>query len=273
MPSEIRSTRQRLSTGFEMQILEVGEIDAFPVLLIHGYGGSSDTFCHILDRPPPLFRFVVPDLRGHGFSDRPDAPYTMKAFADDCFALMDGLGINKAVLAGHSMGGLIIQNMVQRVPERVAGLGLISTIASPMKNASLRELQRQIDLLTDPVGQAFVDSFQTAPLPPFNLNRLIKANLATPAFVWKRALESLIASDYTAFLPEIKCPVSVFWGESDAFFSREEQTLFLQKIPHAVSHIYKGGHVAHAEVPDIFQRDLVAFLNAAKPREIGKDHA
>src|SRR5688572_14329577 len=104
-----------------------------PLVLLHGYPLDH----HIWDFVVPLledtFDIIMPDLRGFGESTLNDTTPTMDTFASDIVGLLDALGIEKTALAGHSMGGYIALAFTKLYPERVSGLGMISTqtVADP----------------------------------------------------------------------------------------------------------------------------------------------
>jgi len=82
----------------------------------------------LLANDPELpWHVLVPDNRGVGHSDLPRRPWTMGDMADDVAAMLDAVGVRKAVIAGISMGGMISQQLALRHPERVAGLVLMAT--------------------------------------------------------------------------------------------------------------------------------------------------
>lgn len=98
-----------------------------PLILLHGYPLDH----HLWDEVAPLledtFDLILPDLRGFGESSTVDSFYAMEDFAADIGSLLDHLGIKKAALAGHSMGGYVALAFVKLFPERVRGLGLVSS--------------------------------------------------------------------------------------------------------------------------------------------------
>lgn len=81
----------------------------------------------LADDPEQPWRVLVPDNRGVGLSDLPRRPWTMAEMADDVAAMLDAVGVRKAVIAGISMGGMIAQQVALRHPERVTGLLLMAT--------------------------------------------------------------------------------------------------------------------------------------------------
>src|SRR5690242_11958198 len=98
-----------------------------PLVLLHGYPLDH----HLWDEVAPLledtFDVILPDLRGFGESTTVDSPYSMDDYASDIAGLLDQLGISKAAIVGHSMGGYAALAFARMYPERVSGLGLVSS--------------------------------------------------------------------------------------------------------------------------------------------------
>jgi hypothetical protein len=92
-----------LEKGHDLAWLELGDRDAPPLLLIHGFTDSSRSWSLVA---PHLsrFRLILPDLRGHGASGAPEHGYGPTVMAADLLGLVDHLGLASAHLAGHSMG-------------------------------------------------------------------------------------------------------------------------------------------------------------------------
>jgi pimeloyl-ACP methyl ester carboxylesterase len=103
-----------------------------PTLLLHGignYGRYWDLFANAVgDR----LMLVAPDARGHGESGRPADGYAPADFTADALAVLDALGIQRAVVVGHSMGGLHSINLAARHPERVRALVIVDASPDPM---------------------------------------------------------------------------------------------------------------------------------------------
>ena len=101
--------------------------EGFPLFLIHGFGAKKESWIAQIPVLSKHYKVISVDNRGAGKSERPNAEYTMEVFADDINALMEHLGIEKANIAGWSLGGMIVQNFVLKYPERVNKLILINT--------------------------------------------------------------------------------------------------------------------------------------------------
>ncbi|WP_308468296.1 alpha/beta hydrolase [Rathayibacter soli] len=95
-----------------------------PLLAIHGITASHQSW-RTLARALPDVRVVAPDLRGRGRSNRLPAPWGMRDHADDAARVLDALGIERAVVVGHSMGGFVAVRLADQHPDRIASVVLI----------------------------------------------------------------------------------------------------------------------------------------------------
>lgn len=98
-----------------------------PLVLLHGYPLDHHTWDFVAPLLENDFDLILPDLRGFGESTLSDSTYTMDDFASDIVGLLDSLGIKQTAIAGHSMGGYVALAFTKLYPERVRGLGLVST--------------------------------------------------------------------------------------------------------------------------------------------------
>ncbi|HEX9093272.1 MAG TPA: alpha/beta hydrolase [Coriobacteriia bacterium] len=108
--------------------------ERLPVLFIHGFGGSSSATGHMAAHVNATGRrFVAPDLRGHGLSEKPssEGAYTLARFVADVSAVARELRMERFHLAGHCMGGMVAAAYAIEHPETVASLSLIGTSLRP----------------------------------------------------------------------------------------------------------------------------------------------
>ena len=100
--------------------------DSGPVVLaIHGITASHMTWPWVARELQDEAQVIAPDLRGRGGSRDLAGPFGMKAHADDCVAVLDHLGVDKAVVVGHSMGGYVAAVLALHYPDRVSDLVLM----------------------------------------------------------------------------------------------------------------------------------------------------
>lgn len=114
--------------GIELAYTRHGE--GTPLVLLHGFPLDGSIWSEVVSLLQDHFELIIPDLRGFGESTTVESPYTLDDFASDIAGLLDHLKIERVALAGHSMGGYVALAFARLYPERVAGLGLISSQAA-----------------------------------------------------------------------------------------------------------------------------------------------
>jgi pimeloyl-ACP methyl ester carboxylesterase len=97
------------------------------LLLIHGIGDSSITWRSVIPHLARRFTVVAPDLLGHGASDKPRADYSIAGYANAMRDLLSVLGIERATVVGHSLGGGVAMQFAYQYPERCERVVLVST--------------------------------------------------------------------------------------------------------------------------------------------------
>ena len=106
-----------------------------PMVLIHGFPLNSGLFRDNIGPLSEQFQVITVDLRGFGQSTIPDDAGSIATYATDTLAVMDQLGIDQAIIAGMSMGGMTALEMYREAPERFSGLVLIDTTSTPAGTA------------------------------------------------------------------------------------------------------------------------------------------
>jgi pimeloyl-ACP methyl ester carboxylesterase len=98
-----------------------------PLVLLHGFSSSTYSWKDVFEPLANYFRVIAIDLKGFGFSSKPDGDYSRRAQAVLVTHLLDHLRIDRAWLAGNSMGGEVALNVALQNPTRIAGLILIDS--------------------------------------------------------------------------------------------------------------------------------------------------
>ncbi|MEJ6479751.1 MAG: alpha/beta fold hydrolase [Octadecabacter sp.] len=115
--------------GVTLSVREDGPADGAPVVLLHALGLDNTIWDELVAKLPAGLRIIRPDMRGHGQSDVPPAPYSMGALISDCEAVCEALDVRDAVIVGLSIGGLIAQGLAVKRLDLVRGLVLSNTAA------------------------------------------------------------------------------------------------------------------------------------------------
>lgn len=129
-----RSHRDVLGGTVRLRVYERGPVDAEVVFCIHSVFVDARSFARLAAQLSNDYRVVCPDLPGHGESEKPPPnrfAYSVEAFADALVQVYGGLGIRRAALVGHGLGGGIAIDLAARYPELVTRLVLIDAICRP----------------------------------------------------------------------------------------------------------------------------------------------
>lgn len=258
--------RVKLATGVELAYVEQGDPAGVPVIFLHGITDSWHSFEPVLPHLPHAIHAFALTQRGHGESERPASGYRPQDFAADVAAFMDALQLERAIIAGHSMGSIVAQRFGLDYPERILGLVLMGSFASFKDKPGLVEfVEVGISQLEDPIDPAFAREFQEStlaqPIPAEFLETVVQESLKVPARVWKAAFQSLLEGEFPDELSKIKAPTLIVWGDQDAYCPLSDQETLRTAIVGSRLLIYSGvGHAVHWEEPARFAADLTAFV-------------
>jgi non-heme chloroperoxidase len=255
----------KLATGVRLPYVEQGSVAGEPVIFLHGITDSLHSYDLVMPYLPASVRAFAVTQRGHGEAERPVTGYKSVDFADDTAAFMDVLNIEKAVIAGHSMGSINALTFALKYPERVKGLILMGAFNNLRDNPDIQGFfQTAIAPLTDPIDRSVAVEFQQStlaqPVPSYYFEKVVGESLKVPARVWKAAFESLLQVDFTDELNKVKAPTLIVWGDQDAFSPRSDQEILNEGIANSQLLVYQGaGHAFHWEEPARFAADVVTF--------------
>ncbi|MFW6079166.1 MAG: alpha/beta fold hydrolase [Gemmatimonadota bacterium] len=257
-----------LPDGVRIPYVEQGDASGTAVVFLHGFAGSRRSFEPVLKRLPDTVRACALTQRGHGDAGRPDTGYGVVQLAADLEAFLDALGLDEAVVVGHSMGSAVALRFAIDRPGRTAGLVLVGAAPSLRPTPAARTFwESALSTLSDPVDleliRGTIESSVARPLPRRLRDTLVREASKVPARVWKAAIRSRLRleGEFEAELGAVAAPTLLVWGERDARYSRAEQDALLEAIPGARLLAYPGvGHSPHLEAPERFAGDLLGFL-------------
>jgi non-heme chloroperoxidase len=260
------SSSMMLANGIRLSFAAKGHASSPTVILLPGPTDSWPSYGPVLDRCPSSIRAIAVSPRGHGDSDKPATGYRVEDLASDVVALLDGLGIERAVIAGHSGSCLVARRVAIDHPERVAGLVLEASPTTLKGDTGLEGFVASIlSDLRDPIDPDFARSFladtSSDRLPPDLLDRLVGELVKVPARVWSEMFAGLLAYDDLAEVGGITAPTLLVWGDADGVVGRDMQETLAECIPTAELVIYEGvGHTPRWEDPARFAGDIADFV-------------
>jgi non-heme chloroperoxidase len=256
--------RVGLKSGIAMRYVVQGPARGTPLILLHGLGDTSRSWSLALPELARRHRVYALDQRGHGATDAPACCYTIPDLAYDVIAFMDAMKIDRAAIAGHSMGSFVAQHLAAVYPQRVRKLVLLGSSDTTAGSDTVGWLWEQARTFDKGVPAAFVDELQSSPTP-VDAEFLAKVKAETFAVrphVWQALARMFLVEDHRRFLGDIKAPALILWGEKDGAFPKAAQDRLQKALPGAVFKAYpEVGHNLHWEIPRQVADDIVAFLD------------
>lgn len=248
-----------------LQYAAQGNPNGFPLVFINSLG----TDLRIWDGVAPHFtdrhRVIRYDKRGHGLSDCPPGPYTIRDHATDLAGLLDQLGARRAILVGISVGGMIALDFAATWPERVQALVLCDTGVkigtAVMWNERIATLrQHGMAALSEAIlSRWFSPAFATANPAAYRGY----ANMLTrmPVAGYTATCEAIRDADLTAAASAITAPTLALCGAEDLATPPDLVRDLCTHIPHAVyREIPHAAHLPCIEQPDVMAAHVTQFL-------------
>lgn len=245
---------------------EIGEEQARSLVLLHGFCGSR-AYWSALHKPlGAQYRVIIPDLRGHGQSGAPDAPYTIDAMADDVAALIRQLGLEKPIVLGHSLGGYITLALSEQNPQLLSGFGLIHSTAFPDTEPGKANRDKAIATIREQGIRPFVDGLIPKLFAPAHLASMadrvqaaVEIGYGTPPLGAIHTTEAMRDRvDRNHVLREASVPVLLVAGAQDQIIP-VEKTFSVQGDHITQTRLETAGHMSLMESPDELSAILLSF--------------
>jgi pimeloyl-ACP methyl ester carboxylesterase len=258
--------------GWRLHVRDRGPRDAPALILIHGFGASLQTWDAWVPALAQRHRVITFDLPGSGLSaPDPEGNYSDTRSIELLLALMDRLGLSRASIVGHSIGGRIAWTFAARHPERVDKLVLVApdgfaspgfdygkaphvpallklmryVFPKPLLRLNLAPAYARPDTLTDALTERYYE--------------LMLAPGARESVLAR--MQQTVLVDPIPLLAGIKAPTLILWGERDAMIPFANSADYLKALPHARIVALPGvGHLPQEEAPVPSLRAASAFL-------------
>lgn len=235
----------------DIHVLSQGEGERH-FLCLHGLADTLDIWKRLAPSLEARGRVTRIDQRGHGRSGAPLGPYSLADLASDVVAVLDTEGVERTILVGHSMGGIVAMQTALAHPERIAALVLIGTTSECRER--IADWYERIALAAEKDGLA-------------GLGRAIYGEESTKQIAGDaqgianvtRMLKSLYSDPLTPRLGELRCPVLIAVGEQDPMGPKASE-IILGAVPTGRGELLRvpdKGHWLHIEAVE----DLVVALD------------
>jgi len=273
--------RERAVDGRRVRYLDYGE--GPPLVLVHGLGGAWTSWLENIPALAERHRVIAVDLPGFGGSEPLPPPAEIRTHAGVLAGLLDATGASGGVVVGHSLGGLVVLRLTVDRPDLVRRLVLVNAggiaigprrlalitgsfrifhallgrqkvLESVARRARLRRLMVW-PMVKDPGGMSAAFALETLPLA------------AAPGFLGAVAAGARAVDEVRP--RDVACPVLLLWGREDRVLPLAATHDLLDRLPDARIEVLNGaGHCPMFEVPDAFNRALLAFTGLS-PAGVG----
>ena len=216
------------------------------IVFLHGWGGDASAFLFVAKRLAVMgYRCVLTEFAGFGETPEPESPYTVKDYANDVKALLDGLKIDAATFVCHSFGGRVGIELAATMPKIVRKLVLIDSAGCKPRRKLTYYVKVFIHKLLRKLGHKGLKGSKDYRL----LSR-----------VMQETFKNVVNYYQDDELKSIACPTAIFWGKFD-----EDTPIYMAKrmekrINGAKLYMLDGGHFAYMDDFYRFFSVLTAFL-------------
>jgi pimeloyl-ACP methyl ester carboxylesterase len=247
-----------------------------PLVLLHGLNDCHQTWRGVAGLAAQGRQVLVPDLPGHGLSDRPDASYELRWYARLMTRWLDTVGVESCDLAGHSFGGGVAQRMLLCAPERIRRLGLVSSGGLGREVSWLLRLAA-LPVVVERFGQPFMGPCTRLALRavgnlagPEDVERLTTINgQEGSARAFARTVRDVIdwrgqRRSFFERAREIRRlpAIGVFWGDRDPIIPVAHAQAMVECLDGVRLTVFERcGHYPQHEHTDAFAEALLHFLD------------
>lgn len=243
-----------------------------PLLLVIGLGYGRWGWEPIVPLLAADFRVITFDNRGIGESGHPEGPYTAALMARDCRSVLDAAGVERAHVAGSSLGGMIAQELAIESPEYVERLVLMSTTpggpnSHPMPTVTTELLAEMDRLAPEEALRRLVENALSPDAPEEAVERIMHHRLDKPQSPegWQAQAAAGFGYDGSGRASEIAAPTLIVHGESDNVVDSRNAGVLHDLIPNSKVELVSGGHLFFWEDPQSAAELITSFLRRDHP--------
>jgi len=224
-----------------------------PLVLIHGFPLDHTSWDEVVSLLENEFDVITPDLRGFGESTTVETPYTISDMADDLAGLLNHFGIEKVALAGHSMGGYVALAFAKKYPQRVSGLGLVSSQAAA-DSPEGKQGRYKTAAAVEEKGVGIVAEAMTPKLSAdARVQTFVRAVIErqTPLAVIGALKAMAERENLLSYLPAVTFPVTLLHGSADVLIPIARAQEIKAVLPSArFVELQGAGHMPMMEFPN-----------------------
>jgi pimeloyl-ACP methyl ester carboxylesterase len=241
-----------------------------PVIFLHGWMGSWRYWYPTMERMSEHFRTYSFDFLGFGGSQRQSATESIQVYSNQVIRFLDELGIDKAILVGHSMGGMVALKTAINHPKRVAR---VAAVGAPIVGSSLSWLLKLTDQPLLAEAFARMPSLRRFMFRKFlgvkddpAIGDILDDSVKSSSATLSRTVGSMMRTDLRPELHRLSAPTLIVHGGRDNIVAPNQADLFDHIAVSQVVVMPESHHFPFLEEADLFNDVLLRFLKQESPR-------
>jgi non-heme chloroperoxidase len=261
---------QQLPSGITLHVEDEGT--GPPIVFVHGWSMSGRFFQRQVPHFSTSNRVLVPDLRGHGRSEKVLHGHTVTTYARDLREVLEARGVARPLLVGWSMGAMVAYEYLRQFDQDVAGLVVVDQPPSDFAWEGyefgvftidlLAQTNQQIQLDQPGLAQEFAELMLHAP-DEETMAWMVEEICRVPPAIASAILLDQTLQDYRPFLPEIRVPTLVMFGEDPKLTNPAAGEYTTAQIPGARFRAFPdSSHCPFWEEADAFYQVVAGFASA-----------
>jgi len=261
---------QALSFGKVAYLSNTKSDNEVVVVMLHGFGADKDTWVRFARELGDDYRFIIPDLPGHGESTQDiSLNYGIQEQAKRLNEFLSNINAKKVHIVANSMGGAVALRFTFMYPDTVKSLTLIDSLGAIKTPSQLDELTKVsgknpvLEIGNAEDYKAMMNYAMVKPpyIPWFLIDVLADAKIKRKDLEQKMLKDMVVDADQTAILAEIRVPTLIIWGKQDKVLHVDNAGLFQEKIPGCrVVLLEETGHVPMVEKAKETAQNFRGFL-------------
>lgn len=249
-----------------------------PLLLLHGFSLDHSMWAGQVEELQRSYRLIVPDIRGSGETENPSGAFSIETMADDAAALLEAINISAAAVAGFSMGGYILAQMLVRHPLKVRAAAFVSSGGTNADDPARQETRvKTMRFVIDEGAGAFADSFIPKLFSPTYLNShplevdktrsVIEGQLPGSIALLLGAMRE--RADVSHYAKNFAVPCAAIGGTEDVLVPLEVMEGLHESLADSTIELIHGaGHMTTVEAPEIVSDQLDRLMQRAGMWEV-----
>ena len=249
-----------------MQDIYIGdEGKGFPLVFVHGFLGSSEMWCSQINFFKQYFRIITPDLPGFGKSNKIKPHNNIQSIANLLLERFEEKKIDKFHLLGHSMGGMIVQEMAKRDKNKIIKLVCYSTGARGEMPGRFETIEQSMEILKknglEMTAKNIAKTWFVEGENAKYFNLCLEVGKKTTTETINNSLSAFKKWNGVDTLKNIKNKTLIIWGDKDKSYNFKEIETLKDNINNSKLIIFKNcSHNIHLEQPDQFNNTIKNFL-------------